>query len=196
MAVVLAASACRGASAADTPPRDTFVDVNVALRLIPDTVADPDSVRRAVLEEHGVTEADLRRFTEAYGTDLEGLAEAWREVAARLDSLQQPPPPEEIPLDERDYAEPEAKPVDGSEPRLPPDMYLPHLEPPPGQRTRPDPPMRRAPPVPSAGDVPLPRPRAPMVPEAADGAPVPPKEPRTPAAVEGTETAPVRESPD
>jgi hypothetical protein len=178
LTAVLAASGCGGQPTANTISHDTFVAVNVALRMIPDTVADPDSARRAVLEEHGVDGDDLHAFVAAHGRDVEALALAWRQVATRLDSLQRPADPEAIDgeaWEETDRLEPS---LDSPGVKLPPEMDLPHLDPPPppppsGARPRRvDPPMRQAPPVTRTGEIPLPRPPAPME---VEEAPPPPK---------------------
>jgi hypothetical protein len=178
VAGLLAAYGCGRESAATTIPRDTFVAVNVALRMIPDTVADPDSARRAVLEDHGVDGDDLHAYVAAHRGDVEALALAWRAVATRLDSLQRPLDPEEVAVEEWEDTGPLEAPIDRPGVQLPPEMELPHLEPPPppppngAVPRRVDPPMRRAPPVTSNGEVPLPRPPAPM---AVDDEPRPPK---------------------
>jgi hypothetical protein len=178
LTAVLAASGCGGQPTANTIPRDTFVAVNVALRMIPDTVADPDSARLAVLEEHGVDGDDLHAFVAAHGGDVEALALAWRQVATRLDSLQQPADPEAIDGEAWEEADRLEQSFDDPAVKLPPEMDLPHLDPPPpapsGARPRRvDPPMRQAPPVTRTGEIPLPRPPAPM--EVVEDEPRPPK---------------------
>jgi hypothetical protein len=152
-----------------TMPPDAFVAVNVALRTIPDTVADRDSARAAVLEAHGVEEDDLLAFLAAHERDLELLATTWREITTRVDSLAAPaeeilPDPESglVPYDEH----PEAY----EEPALP------HREPPgyrpPRVRTEerterlPPPPAIRpgGPPLPRGGEAPPPKPDPPAEP--------------------------------
>jgi hypothetical protein len=83
MAAVLAG--CETKPAAGAIPRRTFVRANVDLRSVPDTATKGDSLRRAALRKHRVTEADLRAFLTVHGRDTEYLASVWREVA---DSVQ------------------------------------------------------------------------------------------------------------
>ncbi|HKP74784.1 MAG TPA: hypothetical protein VJT67_04540 [Longimicrobiaceae bacterium] len=84
-ALVAAASGCRPKQAAGAIPRDRFVQANVDMRAVPDTVAGADSLRKAALRKHHVTEADLRRFVDAHARNPEYLSGVWREVS---DSLQ------------------------------------------------------------------------------------------------------------
>ena len=76
---------CRQNQASGAIPRQRFVLANAELRSIPDTAPKADSLRKAVLKKHHVSEADLRRFVEVHDRDLEYLATVWREVA---DSVQ------------------------------------------------------------------------------------------------------------
>ncbi|HEU0013493.1 MAG TPA: hypothetical protein VFQ45_07400 [Longimicrobium sp.] len=81
-----ALSACgRADAAAGAIPRDRFVAANVALRLVPDTVPNADSLRAAALRKHRVTAKELRAFVTAH--EAEYLAEAWKAIAERVDSL-------------------------------------------------------------------------------------------------------------
>jgi len=84
LAAVLGGCRQQQASGA-TIPRQRFVLANVDVRSIPDTVANGDSLRKAALKKHHVTEADLRRFVDAHVRSPEYLATVWREVA---DSVQ------------------------------------------------------------------------------------------------------------
>jgi hypothetical protein len=83
-ALALASAGCRAKHAPRAIPRERFVQANVDLRAVPDTVAGGDSLRQAALRKHRVTEADLRRFLEVH-RNPEYLADIWREVS---DSLQ------------------------------------------------------------------------------------------------------------
>jgi hypothetical protein len=76
---------CRQKQASGAIPRQRFVRANVELRSVPDTAPKGDSLRKAALKKHRVTEADLRRFVEVHGRSPEYLAEVWREVS---DSVQ------------------------------------------------------------------------------------------------------------
>jgi len=76
---------CREKRASAAIPRQRFVLANVDMRSVPDTAAHGDSLRRAALKKHGVTEADLRRFVEVHSHSPEYLATVWREVS---DSVQ------------------------------------------------------------------------------------------------------------
>jgi hypothetical protein len=170
--------ACGPEARPATMPPDAFVEVNVALRTIPDTVTDRDSARAAVLEAYGVEEDDLLAFLAAHERDLELLATTWREITTRVDSLAAPaeeilPDPESglVPYDEH----PEAY----EEPALP------HREPPgyrpPRVRTEerterlPPPPAIRpgGPPLPRGGEAPPPKPPpaepTPVVPDTVGG---------------------------
>ncbi|MDQ3556851.1 MAG: hypothetical protein M3409_08750 [Gemmatimonadota bacterium] len=73
--------ACTGGGGAGGPSHERFVEVNVELRDLPDTVSDTTAARAAVLRRHGVSEAELRAFS---GRDEEETARAWTEIAARL----------------------------------------------------------------------------------------------------------------
>jgi hypothetical protein len=160
------AMACGRDPAPAAIPADTFVAVNVALRTIPDTVADPDSARAAVLEAHGVEEGDLLAFLSAHERDLELLATTWREITTKVDSIATPA--EEILLDPESglvpYDEhPEAYEAPAPPNREPPAYRPPQVRieerterlPPPQPVTRPGPPP---PPPPGGGDAPPPKP--------------------------------------
>jgi hypothetical protein len=76
---------CREQEASGAIPRQRFVLANADLRSVPDTAAGGDSLRKATLKKHRVTEADLLRFVNAHARDPEFMAAVWREVA---DSVQ------------------------------------------------------------------------------------------------------------
>ena len=84
-----------------TISRQRFVDTYMALvQARIDTEGDPAAyaaARDLVLDQAGVRPSDLRAFVEAGRDDPERLQEAWRDIAARLDTLYggvttQPPP--------------------------------------------------------------------------------------------------------
>jgi hypothetical protein len=85
LAAAVALAGCETKPAAGAIPRRTFVRANVDMRSVPDTVAGGDSLRKAALRKHRVTEADLRKFVDVHGRDPEYLASVWREVS---DSVQ------------------------------------------------------------------------------------------------------------
>src|SRR4051794_30768791 len=72
---------CRQKQASGAIPRQRFVLANAELRSIPDTAPKGDSLRKAVLKKHHVSEADLRRLVDVHGRDLVSLAGVWLEVA-------------------------------------------------------------------------------------------------------------------
>lgn len=78
------ASGCRG-GADPGISQERFIAANVALRTLPQGATDEQ--RTEVLERYRVTADDLRRWVDARAGRPEALAEAWREVAERLDSL-------------------------------------------------------------------------------------------------------------
>lgn len=84
----LGAAACGDEVPPDTLERSAFVDAWVEFRAAaaeaPDGVL-ADAERSRLLADRGVTEADLARFVEVHGADLEFMDEVWKEV---LDSLQ------------------------------------------------------------------------------------------------------------
>jgi len=91
LAALLAALAC-GCAPGDegrTITPDRFVGVNVELRLVDameDTETGQDSLRREVLERHGVTPEDLERFVEARAERPAELAGVWRRISDGVDS--------------------------------------------------------------------------------------------------------------
>jgi hypothetical protein len=68
---------------------ETFVATYVALReaaLLAPGQELTDSSRAAVLDERGVTEADLLGFVEARGADVPFMQGVWAEVTRRLEA--------------------------------------------------------------------------------------------------------------
>jgi len=164
LAALAAAAGCRQPEASGAIPRQRFVLANVEVRSLPDTVAQGDSVRRAVLRKHRVTEADLRRFVDVHARTPEYMADVWREIA---DSVQKrwertfptgrggPPPGAGIPGQEPvatmppvtiPGGPPPGTPtvVRGGEVRKPPP---PPDQPPPPVTEAPQPMVREAPPI-------------------------------------------------
>ncbi|HEX8395289.1 MAG TPA: hypothetical protein VF665_23270 [Longimicrobium sp.] len=74
-------------------PRDRFVAANVALRMLPATATEAE--RKAVLKKFGVTDRQMLAWVDAHRNDPGALAEAWEQVAKRVDSLSalRPAPP-------------------------------------------------------------------------------------------------------
>jgi hypothetical protein len=79
--LALALAGCREQQASGAIPRQRFVLANADLRSVSDTAARGDSLRRAALSRHHVTEADLRRFVQVHERSPAYLAAVWREVA-------------------------------------------------------------------------------------------------------------------
>jgi len=80
------AAACT--SGPETIDRDVFVATYVDLRVAAlDTdsalLAAPD--REAILQRHGVTEADLTTFAEVHAAELEFMRDVWAEVETAMD---------------------------------------------------------------------------------------------------------------
>jgi hypothetical protein len=91
LAALLAAlaSGCTPDDEARTIPPDRFVGVNIELRLVDemeDTEAGRDSLRREVLDRHGVTPEDLERFVEVRTDRPADLAAVWRRITEGVDS--------------------------------------------------------------------------------------------------------------
>jgi hypothetical protein len=83
----LALAACK-----DTPgtpsgviSREKFVAANVAVRTVPDTASQAQ--RDAALKKAGVTDKQLRAWVTAYSRQPDALAEAWEEIAFKVDSI-------------------------------------------------------------------------------------------------------------
>jgi len=85
IALAAAAAGCGPKQASGAIARDRFVRANVDLRAVADTVAGADSLRKAALRKHRVTEAQLRHFVDIHARAPEYLSSVWREVS---DSLQ------------------------------------------------------------------------------------------------------------
>jgi len=165
---------CREKQASGAIPRQRFVLANADLRSVPDTGARSDSLRKAALKKHRVTEADLLRFVNVHARSPEYMAEVWREVA---DSVQKrydgsmprqadpaaPPgsipgvtgPPQTLPIGPPQTLPgrpPQTRPevvrgVDARKPPPPPDQPPPPVTEPPRPMVRQLPPPIRRPPV-------------------------------------------------
>lgn len=91
MTLALAIASCGSDTAQPVPDavidRTTFVDAYVDLRWAavhtPDFHITPEA-REEILARHGVSPADLVRFAEVHGRDLELMNEVWAEVETRL----------------------------------------------------------------------------------------------------------------
>jgi hypothetical protein len=88
MALALVLSACSGDNDAFGAEDEQFVETMVELRRAAlsagtDT-ARFEALRRAILEEQGVTEDELRAYVAARADDLNHMATVWDSVAARL----------------------------------------------------------------------------------------------------------------
>ncbi|HEV7587942.1 MAG TPA: hypothetical protein VGO40_07395 [Longimicrobium sp.] len=164
---------CRQKQANAAIPRQRFVLANVDIRSVPDTAPKGDSLRKAALKKHRVTEADLRRFVDVHGRSPEYLADVWREVS---DSVQKryersfpsrpdgPPPGVGIPGTNTQPVLPAGPPRnlppvarggDAKTPTPPPDQPPPPVTEPPRPMVRgqlPPPPLRK-PPVDRPADV-------------------------------------------
>ena len=68
----------------------TYVDLRVAA-LETETQLLSDEARTEVLARHGTTAADLMRFAEANGRELEFMRDVWNDVEARMDALRPDP---------------------------------------------------------------------------------------------------------
>ena len=139
--------------------RERFVQANVDLRSVPDTVPNGDSLRAAALRKYRVTEGDLRRFVTVHGRNAEYMSTVWREIA---DSVQQRydrtfplvHPTHEMPV------VPSSQPAAGS--NQPP---IPGQQPPPPGGVPPRMPQRPRPPrIPVGGGRMVPQPTPPAAP--------------------------------
>jgi hypothetical protein len=84
-AMALAACKRTPAAPAGVISRDKFVAANVAVRTLPDSA--PQAQRDAALKKTGVTDRQLRAWVTAYSRRPEALAEAWEEIAFKVDSI-------------------------------------------------------------------------------------------------------------
>lgn len=76
--------------------RETFIEVYVDLRagaVRNPELALPEEERDRILSSHGVDEASLMAFVDAYGRELDFMNELWAEVERRVEEL--PPVPRE-----------------------------------------------------------------------------------------------------
>jgi hypothetical protein len=96
-ALLLLVSACGGEEEVVPVPgvidRETFIGAYVDLRtqtLEGAEVSLPQEERDRILAAHGIDADDLMGFVDAYGRDLDFIAEVWNEIEQRLDSLSTP----------------------------------------------------------------------------------------------------------
>lgn len=85
-ALLVASTACRTEPAAGALSREKFVAANLALRSIPDSTDQADSLRQAVLRKHRVGRPELRGFVAAHSNDPELMASVWKEIADSLEA--------------------------------------------------------------------------------------------------------------
>lgn len=94
LALALVMSACNANDGAFGAEDEQFVETMVELRRAALTAGTDtarfEALRRAVLEEHGVTEEELRAYVAARTDDLDHMATVWDSVAARLSPEQTP----------------------------------------------------------------------------------------------------------
>lgn len=89
LAAALVLAACgKDEEPAGVIPREKFVAANVALRSLPDG-ATPEQ-KAAALRKHGVTDKQLKAWINGHARDPQAVAEAWEQIAFRLDSLSNP----------------------------------------------------------------------------------------------------------
>ncbi|HEU4882162.1 MAG TPA: hypothetical protein VFT45_07955 [Longimicrobium sp.] len=89
LAATLVLTACgKEEEPAGVIPRDKFVAANVALRSLPDGATPAE--KTAALRKHGVTDRQLRAWVNGHARDPQTVAEAWEQIAFRLDSLSNP----------------------------------------------------------------------------------------------------------
>ena len=85
--LMLALLPCGCAEPEPVLPAEAFVDVLVAVRQAAREAGSPEAFaarRDAILEEAGVTEAELQAFVDEGVHDPKRLAEAWDSAATRL----------------------------------------------------------------------------------------------------------------
>lgn len=85
-ALVAAIAACKTEPAAGALSREDFVAANLALRSIPDSIDEADSLRKALLRKHRVGRRELRGFVAAHADDPELMASVWGEIADSLEA--------------------------------------------------------------------------------------------------------------
>jgi hypothetical protein len=94
LAATLALAACSPEQAPrETITREQFIRASVALRSVPDTAAQVDSLRARALRREKVSPAELRAWLRAHERDSKLVAETWREIARRTDAAAPKPPP-------------------------------------------------------------------------------------------------------
>jgi hypothetical protein len=88
MALALVMSACSADDGAFGAEDEQFVETMVELRQAALTAGTDtarfEALRRAVLQEQGVTEEELRAYVTSRAGDLNHMATVWDSVAARL----------------------------------------------------------------------------------------------------------------
>jgi hypothetical protein len=89
--VVLLAACGDGGRREGGLDRRRFVQVNVALRLLPDSATAAQ--RRAVLTRFHVTDAQMKGWLDEHRNNPTALADAWDSIAHRVDSLGMKVPP-------------------------------------------------------------------------------------------------------
>lgn len=97
--LVLLLGACAGPERSPAPvPDSTYVEVMARLSRVRSGRVDPDadslapgkadSLRRRILEEHGVSASDLEQFARVVGDEPARMQRLWERIRARVDSLQ------------------------------------------------------------------------------------------------------------
>jgi hypothetical protein len=83
-----------GESTDETIPRDLFVQAYIELRM--EALRSPEhdhrvAARDRVLSRLGVEEADLLRFVEIHGKDVQYMRSVWEEIDSILEEQRRPP---------------------------------------------------------------------------------------------------------
>jgi hypothetical protein len=78
-------------AAPESMPRDRFIRVNVALRMIPDSAPDQAARRAAVLRRERVTGPQLEQWVRTHRAS--DIAETWKIIANKVDSARPATPP-------------------------------------------------------------------------------------------------------
>lgn len=95
LAAGLAAGGC--GAAAGGLDEDTYVRVMAQLNYAREryaNTAEDDSARAAVLDEYGVSGAQIEAFNEQYGGDPQRMTRLWEQIRREVDALHGVPPPE------------------------------------------------------------------------------------------------------
>jgi hypothetical protein len=104
---LLLVAACSGDRGGGDISRERFVAANVALRTLPSSATEAE--RQAVLERYGVDADDLRRWVDRHADRPERIAEAWREISTKLDSLSELRPEPEPGVEHDPFTEDEVR---------------------------------------------------------------------------------------